>query len=109
MAHTMTDKRILDLTHAQQNEESTGGGDHLPPVSDRAGDGGRAVVTLSPPAAGAARRLAAAMRGISLPEVVRRGLMLLDMYLNLRDDEELVIRNRQTNQVERIRFTWETF
>ena len=88
---------------------SEGGGDRLPPTPDPAGDGGRAVVTLSPPAASAARRLAAAMGGVSLPEVVRRGLMLLDAYLGLRDDEELVIRNRRTSEIERIRFTWETF
>lgn len=76
---------------------------------DPAGDGGRAVVTLSPAAAGAARRLASKMGNrTSLPEVVRRGLMLLDVYLNLPDSEELVIRNRVTGEVERIRFTWDT-
>ena len=73
------------------------------------GDGGRAVVTLSPPAAAAARRLALKMGRPSLPEVVRRGLMLLDVYLSLGDDEELVIRDRRNGQLERIRFTWETF
>jgi hypothetical protein len=76
---------------------------------DRPTDGGRAVVTLSPAAASAARRLAAKMgERTSLPEAVRRGLMLLDLYLDLTDAEELVIRNRVTGEVERIRFTWDT-
>ena len=70
---------------------------------------GRAVVTLSPAAAAAARRLGASMGDVSLPEVVRRGLILLDLIAGLPEDEEIVIRHKDTNELERIRFAWETF
>jgi hypothetical protein len=70
----------------------------------------RAVVTLSPPVATAVRRMAADMGGDLGPaEVVRRGLILLDLYLDLNDDEELVVRNRKTTELERIRLAWDTF
>lgn len=71
---------------------------------------GRAVVTLPPPVAAAVRRMAADMGGdIGPAEVVRRGLILLDLYLSLPNDEELVIRNKKTQALERIRLAWDTF
>jgi len=69
----------------------------------------RAVITLTPSVAVAARRMARAMEGASLPEVVKRGLLLLDLYINLDKDEQLVIRNKRTNQIDRVRFIWDTF
>jgi len=42
-------------------------------------------------------------------EVVRRGLILLDLHLSLDDSEELVVRNKQTSDLERIRLAWDTF
>ena len=70
----------------------------------------RAVVTLSPQVATAVRRMADQMDGDpGTAEVVRRGLILLDLYLSLEEDEELVIRNRQSHQLERIRVAWDTF
>jgi hypothetical protein len=71
--------------------------------------GDRAVVTLSPGAAAAARKLGARMGEISLPEVVRRGLTLLDLFLSLSSEEEIVIRHKGSNELERVRFSWETF
>ena len=71
------------------------------------GGDGRAVVTLSPQAAAAARRLAAQMGGVNLAEVVRRGLALLDLKLSLDPDEELAIRNRKSQEVERVRLVWD--
>lgn len=70
---------------------------------------GRAVVTLTPPVAVAARRMGEQMGGAGMTEVVRRGLILLDLMLSLNDEEELVVRNRGTRQIERLRFTWDTF
>jgi hypothetical protein len=49
------------------------------------------------------------MGGIGTTEVVRRGLILLDLLLNLDEDEELVIRDAKTKQVDRLRFAWDTF
>jgi hypothetical protein len=75
----------------------------------KTGDG-RAVVTLAPAVAGATRRMAEAMGGELGPaEVVRRGLILLDLYLSLTDEEDLVIRNKKTQQLERLRIAWDTF
>ncbi|HMG41208.1 MAG TPA: hypothetical protein VK611_07745 [Acidimicrobiales bacterium] len=75
-----------------------------------AGGNGRAVVTLSPPVATAVRRMATQMDGdLGATEVVRRGLILLDVYLSLTDEEEIVIRNRQTQQLERLRIAWDSF
>lgn len=42
-------------------------------------------------------------------EVVRRGLILLDTYLSLTDDEDLVIRNKNTQQLDRLRLAWDAF
>lgn len=74
------------------------------------GGEGRAVVTLPPAVAGAVRRMGAAMDGEPGPaEVVRRGLILLDFYLSLTKDEDLVVRNKKTNDLERLRVAWDTF
>jgi hypothetical protein len=69
----------------------------------------RSVVTLSPSVTTAVRRMGAEMDDAGSAEVVRRGLMLLDFFLSLPDDEELVVRNRRNQQVERVRFAWDTF
>lgn len=70
----------------------------------------RAVVTLPPAVAGATRKMAEKMGGDLGPaEVVRRGLILLDLYLSLTDDEDLVIRNKKTQELERLRIAWDTF
>jgi hypothetical protein len=73
------------------------------------GHDGRAVVTLSPAVASATRRMGEQMGGVGTTEVVRRGLILLDLLLNLDDDEELVVRDANTKQVDRLRFAWDTF
>ena len=65
----------------------------------------RLVVTLGPEAAAATRKIAADL-GISPSEAVRRGLMLLDLHSSLGADEELAVRNRKTDQWERLRFHW---
>jgi hypothetical protein len=82
---------------------------HQSEPRDEPDNGGesRAVVTLSPQAAAAARRLATQMGGVNLAEVVRRGLMLLDLKVNLDPDEELAIRNRQSQEVQRLRLVWD--
>ena len=69
----------------------------------------RAVVTLSPAVASATRRMGEQMGGVGATEVVRRGLILLDLLLSLDDDEELVVRDANTKQVDRLRFAWDTF
>lgn len=68
----------------------------------------RVVVTLSKPAARGAKWLAGEM-DVSVAEVVRRGLALLDMTIRLDANEELVVRNRQTGEIQRLRFEWQTF
>lgn len=72
----------------------------------------RAVVTLSQPVTATVHRMAAQMapNGVEPPgpvEVVRRGLILLDLKLSLTDNEELVIRNKHTGECDRLRFGWE--
>jgi hypothetical protein len=69
----------------------------------------RAVVTLSPPVAAATRRMSEQLGSVGPTEVVRRGLMLLDLLLSLRSNEELVVRNRDSGECERLRFAWQTF
>jgi len=44
--------------------------------------------------------------GVNVPEVLRRALVVLDLIVSLDADEELVIRNRKTKEIERIRFLW---
>jgi hypothetical protein len=65
----------------------------------------RLVVTLTAGPAGFARRLATRMN-VSVPEVMRRALSVLDLVMSLEEDEELVIRNRRTKQTDRVRFQW---
>lgn len=67
----------------------------------------RKVVTLSSTVAESVTRMGQQMGGASTPEVVRRGLILLDLMLTLPDNEELVIRNKDTNVIERVRFAWD--
>ena len=69
----------------------------------------RAVVTLPPPVAAAARRMGAELGGVGVAEVVRRGLMVLDLLVSLEEDEELVIRNKATRECDRLRFSWQSF
>ena len=54
-------------------------------------------------------RLAARM-GVERPEVDRRGRALLDLMLsaNASDNEELVIRIKDTGEIVRLHFGWET-
>jgi hypothetical protein len=69
----------------------------------------RAVITLPPPVAAATRRMGDQLGAVGPTEVVRRGLVLLDLMLSLQDNEELAIRNRDTGCCERVRFAWQTF
>lgn len=63
------------------------------------------VITLTNVAADHTTRMADEMN-IKSPEVVRRGLMILDFMTSLPEDEELVIRNKNTGEVERFRIKW---
>lgn len=85
---------------------SSGHGDSEGDVDER-DLGSRAVVTLSPPVAARVREMADAMGGATSAEVVRRGLILLDLVLSLPEEEELVIRNDETETYDRIRFAWD--
>jgi hypothetical protein len=49
------------------------------------------------------------MGDVGTAEVVRRGLIMLDLLLSLSDDEELVVRRKGTQELERLRFAWDTF
>ena len=69
------------------------------------GDERKIVATLSAEPAALTRRLARHM-GVNVPEVLRRALVVLDLIVSLDADEELVIRNRKTKEIERIRFLW---
>jgi hypothetical protein len=69
------------------------------------GDGRKLVVTLGTEAAAATRRMATQMN-VSTAETVRRGLALLDLLQSLPADEELVVRDRRTGDIERLRFHW---
>lgn len=70
----------------------------------------RMVVTLSSTVAEEIARLSQQMGGVKAPEVVRRGLALLDLMLtaNASDNEELVIRIKDTGEIVRLHFGWET-
>lgn len=63
------------------------------------------VLTLSSEAARETRILAADL-DITYAEAARRGLSLLKMHHELGEDEELVIRNRKTKEIDRIKFHW---
>ena len=72
----------------------------------------RAVVTLNPAVTTAVRHMGLDMasptgKPVGPVEVVRRALILLDLKLSLKNDEELVIRNNKTGECDRIRFGWE--
>lgn len=69
----------------------------------------RTVITLSAPVSEKVRRMGATMGDLGPTEIVRRGIILLDLLLSLPDSEELVIRNKVTEQIERIRFAWDSF
>lgn len=71
------------------------------------GVAGRAVVTLSSPVAARVRDMAETMGGVTNAEVVRRGLILLDLLLSLPAEEELAIRNNETGACDRVRFAWD--
>jgi hypothetical protein len=80
---------------------SADGAETAPPEPDDK----RLVVTLGVEAASATRRLAAAL-GVTPSEAVRRGLTLLDMFVSLGPDEELIVRNKKTGESDRLRFHW---
>ena len=87
----LTDNETIDATA----EKSVGGGD------------GKAVVTLDPQAAARVRQMREKMGGgMSNAEVVRRGLILLDLYLSLADDEELVVLNTRNDRAKGMYFGW---
>jgi hypothetical protein len=69
------------------------------------GEGRKLVVTLGPEAAAAARTMAAHLE-VATAEIVRRGLALFDLLQSLDPDEELVVRNTRTGDIERLRFHW---
>ena len=60
------------------------------------------VVTLSPKAAQVSRTLSEKQK-VSVAEVVRRGLMLLNLFANLEPEEDLLIVDRETRVAKRIR------
>lgn len=71
------------------------------------GGGDERSVVLPPAVAAAARRMGGQMGGISTTEVVRRGLVLLDLLLSLDQAEELMVHDRAARRYERLRFAWE--
>jgi hypothetical protein len=101
----------VDQQRSSDDEASSGRRERKSTKETAAGPGAdsRAVVTLSPAVASATRRMGEQMGGVGTTEVVRRGLILLDLLLNLEDDEELVVRDAKTKQVDRLRFAWDTF
>jgi hypothetical protein len=93
-------------TLARKTVKKTGPGPIAQDSEDGGDDGGRKlVVTLGSEAAAATRRMAQRLK-VNPPETVRRGLMLLDMWLSLDPDEELVIRSTKTGEISRLRFHW---
>lgn len=66
----------------------------------------RKVVTLSSAVAENVTRMGQQMGGASAPEVVRRGLVLLDLMLSAPDNEELVIHIKDTGTIVRLHFGW---
>jgi hypothetical protein len=65
----------------------------------------KVVITLTAGPANFTRRLADQM-GVSFPEVVRRALTVLHLVVSLNPDEDLVVRNRKTEETDRVRFEW---
>jgi hypothetical protein len=91
---------------AARDTRATRAGVRAVPASSNGDDDGRKlVVTLGTEAAVAARRMAADMNA-STAETVRRGLALLDLLQSLPAEEELVVRNTRTGDIERLRFHW---
>jgi hypothetical protein len=90
--------RSATRTSGARTEPVSANGDHE-------GDGRKLVVTLGTEAAAATRRMATQMN-VSTAETVRRGLALLDLLQSLPSDEELVVRDRRTGDIERLRFHW---
>lgn len=68
-------------------------------------DDRKLVMTLTAGPAAFTRRMATQM-GVGTPEAVRRALTVLHLVLSLADDEELLVRNKTTSQLERVRFEW---
>jgi hypothetical protein len=90
---------------AAQGATRTDGARTEPVSGDGDGGGRKLVVTLGAEAAAATRRMAADM-DTSIAETVRRGLALLDLLQSMRADEELVVRNTRSGDIERLRFHW---
>ena len=65
------------------------------------------IVVLAPEAASAVSRMGGRMGGISAHEVLRRGLVLLDLFLSLGDKEELMVHDGAAGRYERLRFDWD--
>jgi hypothetical protein len=65
----------------------------------------RMVVTITPEAAEATRKMAAKM-GCSSPEAIRRALSLLDLVLDLDGGQVLAVHDPKTGLVDRLRFVW---
>jgi len=67
----------------------------------------QSVITLAPSVAARVQQMGDELGGIAAAEVVRRGLILLDLLLSLEECEELVVRNDQTDGYERLAFRWD--
>lgn len=63
------------------------------------------VVTLGSEAAVVTREIAAE-RDLTVPEVIRRGLMLLQLLYKPEDCESLAVVNTKTGSVRRLRTDW---
>lgn len=69
----------------------------------------RSVITLSPSAGAAVTRMKDHWEPKpTSAEIVRRGLILLDLYLTLDPNEELIIRNKTTGDCSGVRLVWDT-
>lgn len=69
-------------------------------------DGRKMIVTLGVPAADLTRTLAA-KQNVGPQEVLRRGLMLINLFTNLEPGMDLVILDRETGKAERLRPMWD--
>lgn len=66
----------------------------------------KVVLTLTAGPARFTKQMAARME-VSVPEIVRRALTVMHLVISLDPDEDLVVRNRKTNEMERVRFIWD--
>jgi hypothetical protein len=74
-----------------------------------AGQRRQPAITLASAVAVRVEHMGRQLGGLDASEVIRRGLILLDLHLSLAVDEELVIRNKTTDRYERLQFNWDQF